>query len=316
MPDPRRKKRRRQLRVAIVGAGKVGSVLGRILVEQGCTISAVVSRTPGSARRAGRFLNCRNAGTSPAAIPADTDLLFITTPHSAVEDVAQTLAAQPALRFPRLAACHASGMLTADALRSLENRGATVFSFHPLQTFPRDFPPSKILSSARGIAYGVDGSPEGVRYAKRLARILQGRVLEVPPELRPFYHAACVVASNHLTTLLWVLERMFSRLGTGERDFLRVFRPIIQATLENVERTSPASALSGPVARGGVETVAQHLDTVREVAPELLPMFSALTRESVGLALAKGSITEERAGEILACTLRFGRAQTTNLEGR
>jgi predicted short-subunit dehydrogenase-like oxidoreductase (DUF2520 family) len=314
MPDRKPKKRQRRLRVAIVGAGKVGSVLGRILVEEGCTISAVVSRTATSARRAGRFLNCRNAGTSPGAIPADTDLLFVTTPHSAVESVARDLAAQPDLRFSRLAACHASGMLTAAALQPLENRGATVFSFHPLQTFPRDFPPAKI--SARGITYGVDGSPAGLRYARRLARILQGRVLKVPPELRPFYHAACVVASNHLATLLWILERMFSRLGTGERDISRVFRPIIRATLENIERTSPALAMSGPVARGGVETVAQHFDAVREVAPDLLPIFAALTRESVGLALAKGSITEERARELLVCTLHTGSEETTTLEAR
>ncbi|MGB6034278.1 MAG: Rossmann-like and DUF2520 domain-containing protein [Bacteroidota bacterium] len=314
MPDRTRKRPQRRLRIAIVGGGKVGSVLGRILLEEGCAISAVVSRTPASARRAGRFLNCTNTGTSLDAIPADTDLLFITTPHSAVESVARALAAQPALRFPRLAACHASGMLTAVALLPLENRGTTVFSFHPLQTFPRDFPPAKI--SARGITYGVDGSPEGVRYARRLARILGGSVLEVPPELRSFYHAACVVASNHLTTLLWVLERMFSHLGTGERDFIRVFRPIIHATLENIERTSPATAMSGPVARGGVETVAEHFDTVRAVAPELLPIFSALTRESVGLAIAKGSITEERAQELLACTFAAGGAETTKPEAR
>jgi len=314
MPDRKREKTQRRLRIAIVGGGKVGSVLGRIFLEEGCTVSAVVSRTQASARRAGRFLSCTNIGTSPGVIPADTDLLFITTPHSEVEGVARTLAAQPALRFSHLAACHASGMLTAVALRPLEERGATVFSFHPLQTFPRDFPPGKI--SARGITYGVDGSPEGIRFSKRIAKILGGRVLEVPPELRPFYHAACVVASNHLTTLLWVLERMFSRLGTGEQDFTRVFRPIIHATLDNIERTSPASAMSGPVARGGVETVAQHFDAVRGVAPELLPIFSALTRESVGLALAKGSITEKRAQELLACTFATGGTETTEPEAR
>jgi predicted short-subunit dehydrogenase-like oxidoreductase (DUF2520 family) len=314
MPERKRKRRQPRLRVAIVGAGKVGSVLGRILVEEGCTVVSVVSRTTASATGAGQFLRCRNNGTSLDAIPAETDLIYITTPHGAVETVAQGLSLLPGLKFSGLAVCHASGMLTASVLAPLGNLGATVFSFHPLQTFPRDFHPRKILQSARGITFGVDGPPRGVRFAKRLATILGGRVLEVPPELRPYYHASCVVASNHLTTLMWVVERMFSQMGSRARDFYRVYRPIIQATLDNIERTTPASALSGPVARGGVETVAQHIDIVRDVSPELIPVFNALTRESVALALAKGSITEERARQLLALTVDESDRTLMNLE--
>ncbi len=281
--------------IAIIGAGKVGSVIGRILVEHGEKVVSVVSRTRKSAQIAGKFLRCRNVSDSLAAIPSTTDLIYIATPHAVVEEVAAGLAGVTHLRFKRLSVCHASGMLTARVLEPLDRKGATVFSFHPLQTFPRDFSARQILPTARGIYYAVDGSPIAVKRARSLARKLGGHVIEINPELRVFYHAACVVASNHLTTLLSVLEVMSERFGDRRQGFLEAFKPIIMATLRNAEKASPAASLSGPIARGGVETVAQHFAAVKEFSPELLPYFGTLTLETVTLAERKGSLTEESA---------------------
>src|SRR5512143_1776958 len=146
-------KHRARLHITIIGAGNVGSVLGRILVENGERVVCVISRTARSASRAGRFLRCRRTSTDLAAIPSETDLIFIATPHSAVADVARALARLADFSFRGVAVCHASGMLTAEVLEPLRLRGATVFSFHPLQTFPRDFPPAAIVPTARGIVY-------------------------------------------------------------------------------------------------------------------------------------------------------------------
>ncbi|MBI5473129.1 MAG: DUF2520 domain-containing protein [Ignavibacteriae bacterium] len=286
------------MNVAIVGAGKVGSVLGKILATRGAKIVAVVSRTNASAARAGKYLRCRNVSTSLAAIPPKTDLVLIATPHSAVEEVAYKLTAIAHLEFKRLSVCHASGTLTADALVPLAKKGASVFSFHPLQTFPRDFGPAEILPTVRGIYYGVDGSKKGIAVAGVLAKKLGGKVLVVKPEMRKFYHAACVVASNHLTTMLWILEQMFGALKTNEKKFFPVFEPIMQAALRNAARTSPAKSLSGPIARGGVETVAGHFESVKKFAPELVPYFAALSAETTRLAEAKGSIEKDRAEKL------------------
>ncbi len=293
-----RKHAGRRLRVAIVGAGKVGLVLGKLLARHGEQIVSVVSRTAASAAKGARFLRCPVHATDLAAIPPDVSLVMITTPHGAVEQVARELAALETLNFRRLSVCHASGMLTSRALAPLAERGATVFSFHPLQTFPRDFEPRDIVPTARGIFYGVDGNRAALRRAKDLARRLQGTVIEISPEMRELYHAACVVASNHLTTMLSVLERMYGTIMGGQREFFPVFKPILEATLRNIERTSPAQALSGPIARGGIETVAGHIQALRKHAPDLLPYFSAVSQETVRLAVAKGSIDRARAAEL------------------
>ena len=295
--------------IAIVGAGKVGTVLGRILVERGVKITCIVSRTRRSAEIAGRFLRCRNVSDSLAAIPPSTDLIYITTPHAAVGRVAAELAGIEHLRYKCLSVCHASGMLTARALEPVEEKGATAFSFHPLQTFPRDFHPRQIVPTARGIYYAVDGSTAAMKKAKLFATKLGGHVIEVSPELRVFYHAACVVASNHLTSLLADLEIMYNRFGNRSQGFLQVFKPIVTATLRNVESSSPAAALSGPVARGGVETVEQHFASIKRFAPELLPYFGTLTLETVRLAERKGSLSEERAEALKALVRSYTSSQ-------
>ena len=305
-------KPRARFTIAIVGAGKVGTVLGRVLVENGHQVVCVVSRTTASARRAGKYLRCRTTSTELSSIPPETNLIFISTPHGAVADVARELARTGGLEFRRIAVCHASGMLTASVLDPLAMRGAIVFSFHPLQTFPRDFPPAKILPTARGISFGVDGPPAGIRVARRLARALEGLVIEIRPEMRELYHAACVVASNHLTTVMSVAETMF--VAAGGSGFSRSFAPIVDATIRNIRMTSPAAALSGPVARGGVGTVARHLEMIAGNTPQLLPYFCAVSLETVRLAIAKGSISRDQADQLTTLIREYlGRVPDTEV---
>ncbi len=287
-------KRGRRFNIAIVGAGKVGLSLGRILVDEGEKVVAVISRTRASARAGGKFLRCKNYATEVAAIPAGTDLIYLTVPHSVVEEVASSVAHLDGLRWKTVSACHASGMLTASALDPLARRGATVFSFHPLQTFPRDFRPRDIVPAARGIYYGVDGSRKGILAARRLARVLGGHILEVPPERRVLYHATCVLASNHLTAMMAVLDEMYRALRPGDEGFFAPFKAILMSTLRNIECTSPARALSGPVARGGIETVAGHFDAVQKYTPRVIPYYAQLTKETVRLASSKGSLTPDQ----------------------
>jgi predicted short-subunit dehydrogenase-like oxidoreductase (DUF2520 family) len=281
--------------IAIVGAGKVGSVLGRILADNGEKIVCVVSRTQQSAQRAGKFLRCRNVSTSLAAIPPKTEVIYITTPHQAVEEVAQKLTAIAHLNFSKLFVCHASGMLSSEVLEPLTKKGATVFSFHPLQTFPRDFNVKDIVANAKGIYYAIDGNAKGAKKAQQLAKKMKGKTIYIKPEMRVFYHAACVVAANHLVTMLWILEQMFAELKTKEKDFFPVFEPILKATLKNVEMTSPTKALTGPIARGGVETIAEHFESLQRFAPNLVSYYGSVSAETIRCAEAKGSIDKEQA---------------------
>jgi predicted short-subunit dehydrogenase-like oxidoreductase (DUF2520 family) len=297
--------RARPLNIAIIGAGSVGTTLGMILSKNHQQITAVVSRSLTSARRCGRLVSCRTVSTSLEAIPQKTGIVLITTPHGAVGDVASALALRKDFRWRGVAACHASGMLTAEALEPLRIAGATVFSFHPLQTFPRDFHPRRIVPSARGIMYGVDGPPAGIRVARKLASALQGRVLLVPPELREFYHAACVVASSHVVALMGILKAFYGDIAPGRRDFMDAFTPIIHATINNVRASSPTRALTGPIARGGAETLRRHFEAIEQTAPALLPYYARMSLETLRVAMEKNTLTAEKVKELTGLALSY-----------
>jgi predicted short-subunit dehydrogenase-like oxidoreductase (DUF2520 family) len=283
---------------AIIGGGKVGTTLGRVLVQEGHRVACVISRTTKSARLSSEFIGCESFGTGLQAIPENVNLIMITTPHGVVADVALALA-RIERSYKGVAVCHASGMLTASVLEPLKEKGATVFSFHPLQVFPRTFAFEEILPNVRGIYYGVDGAAAGVRAAYALAKALKGAVVEVPPAMREFYHASAVVASNHLTTLFGVLHRMAMEFAPEGTDWMSMYFPIIMASIGNARAATPEVALTGPVVRGGVETVARHLEALQRRTPEVVPFYAAVSMETTELASRSGSLTPAQKEELL-----------------
>ena len=78
---------------------------------------------------------------------------------------------------------------------------------------------------------------------------------------RPVYHAAAVIASNHLVALLGQVERLSEAVGVPFEAYVDLAR----ATLDNVAALGPAAALTGPAARGDETTIRRHL---RALPPE------------------------------------------------
>jgi len=291
----------------------VGSIFGKLLAEASEPVDLVVSRTAASARRAARYVGASRSATALTRLSPDTRLILITTPHAEIETVAANLAQLTHLHFPRLFVCHASGMLTAAALGAVAERGARVFSFHPLQSFPRNFRPAQLLDSARGITYGIDGAPDALAMARKLARKLGGTTWRVPPELRTYYHAASVVASTHVAALTSILQTMFATLGGGAetRGCFHVYGPLIRSTLHLVEASSPELALGGAIARGGVDTLREHLQAVVTHSPDLAFPFSALCAQAITLARHRGVV---KRGPIDAMRVAVAKAAGVDVE--
>jgi len=57
-------------------------------------------------------------------------------------------------------------------------------------------------------------------------------------------------------------------------------------------------ALTGPISRGDVKTVADHLDRMETTLPGLVSIYKSLGRHTIGIALDKGTLSEEKAIEL------------------
>jgi predicted short-subunit dehydrogenase-like oxidoreductase (DUF2520 family) len=285
--------------VAVIGAGRLGGALGRLLALAGYEVVAVTGRTRRSAAAAARFIGAGAALTDPARAAAGADVVLITTPDRAIGPVCERIARGGGLRRGALVA-HASGAHTRDLLAAARAAGALRAVVHPLQSVP---------SRARGVAnlpgsfFRIEADPGALRRARALVRAVGGRELSLPrwsgdAASAALYHAGAVAASNYLVTLLDFAVRHLTTLGASRQQALRAVLPLVRGTLANVERLGVPGALTGPIARGDAATVAGHLAALGERAPELLELYRLLARATVPLARERG-LGDEAAGEIL-----------------
>src|ERR1700719_537793 len=88
--------------ISIIGAGRVGQTFAKRLRKLGWRIGAVVTRSRASARAAVRAIG---AGTAHAALTPealDADVILLSVPDDALEDVAQELARIGGVGLPNM----------------------------------------------------------------------------------------------------------------------------------------------------------------------------------------------------------------------
>jgi predicted short-subunit dehydrogenase-like oxidoreductase (DUF2520 family) len=280
--------------LAIIGAGRVGSVLGRVLHQKGWRIGPVITRSMQTARAATRRIGAGKpqAGISDAVLRAD--LILIATPDRAISKTAKALgrlgnpsgAGSKAWRSKIV--LHTSGALSSDVLRPLAVRGAATGSLHPLQTFSgRDTP------SLTGFTCAIEGSAGAVRMARRICRDLDGVPVLLPQRQKAAYHTAAALAAGHVLAVIEAAARILVSVGFPHKRALRALLPLTRQTLTNYERAGTQAAWTGPLNRGDFAVIERHLEALRRFPREYREAYDALSR--LGLkVLAKGSSAKKR----------------------
>jgi len=276
--------RKSNIKISIVGPGKVGTTLALALKQRGHTVVSVVGRSKPNARRCAGLVSCERYGNRMSDIDPRTNLIIVATPDSAIRSVAEELALSSSLDLRTVTAFHVSGVFTSDALSPLAKRGVLCFSLHPIQTFSETQTPAARVASLKGISYGFEGNDRAQKLARRLVKELGGTLRVVPKERKILYHTACVFASNYLLTAIDAAETIGKELRWKTPG---PFGPLIGQTVANARKRGSADVLTGPIARGEVETVKAHLEQLRSRYPELLPLYRALGLRTVEIAERK-----------------------------
>jgi len=274
-------------RVAVLGAGRLGTSLGAALRRAGYRVAAVSCRRPASARESARLVGGAAPFTDMLAAAERGSILFICLPDREIAGAAVGLAAAAA-GISGKTIFHVSGALPAATLAPLRARGANVASFHPVRSFPKKDGSGKTFA---GVTIALEGDPKAVAAGARIAKALGGRALRLRPEQRPAFHAACSVLSNYLVVLFDMAETTLRRAGIRNRNAARALRDLAQETLRNVNSVDTGRALTGPIVRGDTETVARHLQALR-ARPRLREAYVALGRLALDLAVRQGLPTD------------------------
>jgi len=278
-------------KLGFIGPGTVGTSLASALADVGYTIAAVSGRDGERlARAVEKIPGARSAATNQEVVDA-ADLIFLTVPDGAIRPVAECLTS-----LEGKAVVHCSGADSLAALQAVAAQGASVGSFHPLQTFASV---EQALRNLPGSTFAVEASaPTLEKVLFTMARALGGTPLPLRGK-KALYHASAVIACNYLVTLLDMAAGLWTALGLTKADGLKALLPLVRGTIENLEAVGLPNALTGPVARGDVGTVDRNLAALEETAPDVARLYIELARRTIPVARAKGTLSAEAADRLL-----------------
>lgn len=276
--------------IGFIGAGTVGTALAVRLKEKGYMVTAVASRTLASAERlAGMVDSCR-VQDSPQSVAEAADIVFITTPDDVIPGVVSQInwhSGQSVI--------HCSGADSLDILDPAGKAGACVGAFHPLQTFASI---THALENIPGSTFAVEADEPLLSTLKEMALALNGQLIELKPGDKVIYHTAAVLACNYLVTLVKLATDLWQTFDVPPREATRALLPLLRGTINNLDNVGLPDCLTGPIARGDLGTVRKHLAALETRAPELLPSYRELGRQTLPISLAKGKIDDQIAEEL------------------
>lgn len=278
-----------RLRVAVVGVGRVGSVLGAALNRAGHFVAAATGVSDESVRRAERLL------PGVPLVPADeavdqADLVLLSVPDDQLAGLIAGLSRTGSWR-PGQLAFHTSGAHGIAVFGPAIEDGIVGMALHPVMTFTGR---SEDLQRLDGASFGVTAPEEFRPVAETLVIELGGEPVWVPEQARARYHAALSMGSNHLVTLVNDAAEILRISGVD--DPRRLLTPLLSASLDNALRLGDA-ALTGPVSRGDSETVRAHIRAL--AGTPLLNPYLAMAIRTMQRARDAGRLTDEQCAALI-----------------
>lgn len=273
----------RDLDIGFIGIGVLGKGLPLALAERGYRIVGAHSRSGSSAQwLADRIPGCAVYDSAQELSDA-VDLVFITTPDSAIEKITESVTWRSGQGV-----VHCYGGASVELLKSAAQQGALTGAFHPFQTFAGLASPEEAAARLAGVTFAVDGEGWLGGYLSGVAEALGGHAVSISSEDRPLYHAAAVFGCGYLAALLKTAVSLWETMGFSSEQAIQALIPLSSATLGNVAREGLVASATGPAIRGDVLTLRSHLESLFQRAPELVYLYGNLARASLPLAVGHG----------------------------
>jgi predicted short-subunit dehydrogenase-like oxidoreductase (DUF2520 family) len=255
------------IKFGFIGAGKVGFSLGKYLKENSIDISGYYSKSQHSSKEAAIFTNTRQYNNLEDLIK-NSDAIFITTPDNQIADVWNEVKKLP---IKEKLICHCSGSISSEVFSNINNHGAYGYSIHPMFAISDKYNSYKDLSQA---FITIEGNEKHIEYLKMLFSHLGNDVAIINKENKILYHAASVTVSNLVLGLINNGVNYLEECGFTKEMAIKALYPLIENNLRNIKERGAVKSLTGPIERGDLSTVINHLNVIREEDKELYRLLS------------------------------------------
>jgi predicted short-subunit dehydrogenase-like oxidoreductase (DUF2520 family) len=276
--------------VFIMGAGVVGTALAARLVRAGIPVIGLHGRQVELTDAARAISGVVGSTGEIPDIMSESDIVIISVRDERIPEVVDRLVNEKRLR-PGQVVLHTSGAnAAASILAGARPHVRAVGTLHPLVSFAD---PRVAVEHMTEVAFGIEGDEPAKAHAKRLVRALGARAVFLEASNLPLYHAGAVLASNYVVALADMAQRLLVTAGVPQEQALPALIPLLSSVVQNLAQVGLPAALTGPVERGDVSSVEQHLRTLEARAPELLELYRLVGRDVLRLAREKSNLDAE-----------------------
>ncbi len=294
----------KNLDICIIGAGRLGTTVSYVLSQKkkfGIRLKAVASRTGASLNRAKEIIGDKAKGViftvENKRAASLADCILISTPDDVIRDVCREITGEGAEDLRGCYVVHFSGSKSLSVLDSAGRAGAMIASIHPLKSFASIREAIKTLT---GTVFGITYSgAEAKQVARFIVKGLEGSVIEVDDDKKALYHAAACVASNYLVTLINYAVFIHKKIGIEPEDSLKGLMGLIEGTVDNIKKMGTEKSLTGPIARGDIGTIKEHLENFKKhFNPESIELYKVMGRKTSRIAYNNKWIDERTIMEL------------------
>ena len=169
-------------------------------------------------------------------------------------------------------------------------QGVLGLAIHPAMTFTGT---SLDVARLAGCPFAITAPAALQPIGHALVAEMGGESVVIAGTDRGAYHAALAHGANHAVTLVTQAMRMLAEIGIEDPGAF--IRPLVTAAVEGAFESGEAR-LTGPIQRGDVGTVVEHLETVDTLAADvpaladIPPTYRALARATTDRAEARNVI--------------------------
>jgi predicted short-subunit dehydrogenase-like oxidoreductase (DUF2520 family) len=253
------------MHINIIGAGRLGKNLARALVTQHNVDLVVCNSHLESSKIAAKAIGYGYAVANLAELPP-ADITFITTPDDEIQFIIEQLLQ---MHRPAHIISHCSGVYSSQLLKPLQNQNHQIVSIHPLKAFRSNHIEDNAFSQCDCV---IEGDSLAVETLSRLFTTMNANILTINAAKKHIYHAAAVMASNYIVTLAACARTLMQQSGLTPTEAQQITQNLMQQSLNNLKQTTDVkNALTGPLARGDIKTIATHLSAITE--PNILELY-------------------------------------------
>ena len=230
------------MKIAIVGAGAVGTNLAHVLYAEGINIVQIISRNSEHGKKVAQQCGAKYS-PHPFGLENSVTHVLLTVPDQFIYEVASNL--------PKGNYCliHTSG---STPMESIKDQAEEVGVFYPLQSFSVEQ-----QADWQEIPIFVEANSKVLEdQLFNLARKIATTVNVLDSERRSLLHLSAVFACNFSNYLITIAQDLVKSAGQSES----ILTPLINETSSRAVDFGAKLSQTGPAKRGDLDTIKKHLD--------------------------------------------------------